>query len=232
MLNSSFGIRRAAKIARKLTVSLSLFLVAACNSAAPEPKTNAQVINTPEKNARGVNSPELESDDLGQAASRLVELFDDKNCKGFVNAFPNNIDMFVQLYGYDDKKGEHVLHSKLDEHISYFFSCPDISDLEKLHKAIRVGIGGKWDADAVDAFQDSTFELVKRQPDEAKKILDEMPDNKASSFWYFLFDGPHPGDRENLKKVDLLAKLMGKKSTQARLLSEQYKKLTVEWNEH
>lgn len=133
------------------------------------------------------------------------------------------------MYGFDDENGSHFLYSET-EHITYFFSCSEVSDRKKLNKSIEIGIEGRWEADAISMFQDSTFKLVKNQTNEAKDILDNLPDEKASSFWYFLFDGPHPNNEK--ESVDLLINLLGKDSKQSKLLLKQFKKLQVDWENH
>jgi hypothetical protein len=72
--------------------------------------------------------------------------------------------------------------------------------------------------------------LVKDHPNEAKEILDNLPDDKAASFWYFLFDGPHPDNEQSA--VDMVIDSLGSDSKQSKLLSEQYKKLQIDWKFH
>ena len=201
---------------------MSLFLCFnfSCNEA--QVKTNS--------NVSMVKSPEIQNNKLKDKAAKLNELYDKKDCKEFVNAFPNNYQEFNELYGYEDEKGGNILYSKT-EHINYFFSCSEVVGIEKLNKIIEVGIDGKWDADNIGEFQDSTYAVVKKYPVETKKILDNLSDEKAASFWYFLFDGPHPSDKENVADFESLSKLLGEKSKQAKLLSEQFQKLLKEEKE-
>jgi hypothetical protein len=204
-------------------------MVVSCTSSELELKSNAQVVKTP--NVQVSKTPEIK-DSLEQEAIKLTELYDNKNCKEFFNVFPNTFQKFDQLYRYD-KKDVQTLFSKYPEHIPYFFDCSEVSDREKLDKVIGIGIDGKYnDAVPIGLFQDSTFDLIKDNPNEAKEILDNFPNEKAASFWYFLFDRPHPNDKENRKRVDLLSNVLGKNSKQSKLLSEQYKKLLVDWSNH
>jgi hypothetical protein len=176
-------------------------------------------------------TPEV-NDSSERAAVKLTELYDNKNCKEFFNAFPNTFEELDRLYRFDEK-GRHILYSKYAEHFSYFFDCPDVADRERVSKVIRIGIESKWDeAVPIGEFAELAFDLIKDNPNETKEILDALPDNRASSFWYFLFDRPHPGDKENVKKVDLLRDSLGRNSRQSNLLSEQHKKLVADWKEH
>lgn len=215
MLNLSSETENAIRIAISVCVYLGLFIAVSCRSPEFELKSNAQIINT----------PEVKADSLEQTAKKLTGLHDSKSCKEFIDAFPNTFQDFNQLYGYDDAEGARKLFSKCEEHISYFFNCSEVSDLEKLNKVIKVGIDGKWDADAIGMFADLSFGLLKVHPNETKEILDKLPDEKASSFWFFMFDGPHPNDKQNVEKVNVIIGLLGKESKQARLLSVQIQKL-------
>ncbi len=200
----------------KIIILTSLFLClnVSCNKAQTE--TNSSVL--------AVKSPEIQNNKFGDKAAKLNEYYDKKNCKEFVNAFPNNFEELSNLYGYEAGTEGHILFLK-PEHINYFFDCSEVADNEKLSKSIKVGIGGKWDADNIEEFQNSTYAIVKKHSDETKQILDNLPDEKSASFWYFLFDGPHPSDKENIADFELLSKLLGEKSKQAKLLSEQFQKL-------
>ena len=193
-------------------------LTISCGKYKLETKSNAQVTNTPVAQ----KSPE-------KKAQKLKELYKNKNCKKFFKEFPNTFQEFDQLYGFDDKKGERVLYSE-PKHITYFFSCAEVSDRERLEKAIRIGINGKWEADLIFMFQDSTFNLVKDHVTEAKEMLDNLPDEKASTFWYFLFDGPHPNNEKT--NVDILINLLGNDSKQSKLLLKEFQKLQVDWENH
>ncbi|MGI9056753.1 MAG: hypothetical protein ACR2F2_13240 [Pyrinomonadaceae bacterium] len=202
---------------------LSLFLIASSNSSEVERKSTAQIINT----------SDVREDSLDAKAKKLTELYDNKNCKEFFKTFPNTFQELNKEYSYDENKEVDTLFSKYPEHFSYFFNCLEVSDLEKLNKVIRIGIDGKYnDAVPIGLFQDLTFDLIKEYPNQAKEILDKLPDEKASSFWYFLFDRPHPTDKENVKKIDLLKSLLGKDGKQSKLLSEKYQKLETDWKNH
>jgi len=228
MSSLSLEIGYALKKVRNIAAYLGLLLAVSCNNVEHQPRSNLKVVTTP---AAQVNSTFRVKDGSDRAAL-LTELYNNKNCREFFNAFPNTFDEFDQLYGFDDDKGERILYSKSEEHISFLYGCAEVSDFEKLKKSIDIGINGRWEADASALVQSFAFNLIKDNPNETKAILDTLPNSKASSFWYFMFDGPHPTDQENIKKVDLLRNLLGKDSKQSKLLSEQYKKLLVDWSEH
>lgn len=220
----------------KILLSLVLFMIASCNSSQLEPKSNAQVVeptnvqvsSTPEvvvntANVQVSNVAQF-NDGLEQTVRKLTELYDNKNCKEFFSAFPNTFKELNQLYGYDDETGERRLFSK-SEHVPYFFNCSEVSDRKRLEKVIGIGINGKWDADSIGWFNELAYDLVKDHPKEAKEILDNLPDESAASFWYFLFDSPHPNDKQNVRNFELMQFTLGKDSKQSKLLAEQVQKL-------
>lgn len=230
MLNLSSETKYVLRTVGILSILLGLCLSASCNVPEFEVTNSPGAVPTP--TVLVSNMPEVK-DALAQKAARLTELYDKKDCKEFFMTFPATFKEFDQLYGFDDKKGGRILYSKYPEHFPYFFGCPEVSDRQKLDRVIRIGIGGKYnDGTPIDIFHDSTFELIKKYPDEAKKILDRLPDKKAASFWYFLFDKPDPADEENLKKVEVLRNILGRSSKQSRLLEEQYQKLLHDWGQH
>lgn len=211
-LSSKIAVAKIMKL--NFALCFCLFVVSSCGGNIElEHKSSAQIPNAP-----------VAQNNLERTAAKLTELHAAKNCREFVNAFPDNFQDFNLLYGYDDEKGARLLYSK-PEHINYFFDCTEVSDLEKLKKSIEIGVNGKWDADLIGMFQDSTFILVKNHSKEAKEILDNLPDEKAASFWYFLFDSPHPNDKQNVRNFELMKFTLGKDSKQSRLLAEQFQKL-------
>jgi hypothetical protein len=191
-----------------------LLLFASCKSAIFERESNAQVAQTP--TIQNLNE---------QAVSKLDGSFDRKDCKEFIGVFPETFDEFNRVYGFDDEKGAGRLYLKYEEHISFFFECPEVTDSEKLKKVIKIGINGKWDADAVGMFQNRAFKIIEHNPNETEDLLDNLPDDLASSFWFFLFDGPHPNDKTNVANYESLQALLGKNSKQSKLLAHQFQKL-------
>lgn len=219
MLNLSPEFKYTLKIVSNVVLFSFLFLTVSCNVPKLETKSNAQTVNTP-----------AIQNSIEKKAQKLKELYENKDCKEFFKEFPNTFQEFNQLYGFVDDEGERILYSKYEEHIPYLYNCSQISDIEKLKRSVKIGINGKWEADATSMLQNSTFNLVKNHPNESKEMLDKLSDEKASSFWYFLFDGPHPNNEK--EDVDLLVNLLGKDSKQSKLLLQQFQKLKVDWENH
>jgi hypothetical protein len=175
------------------------------------------------KNPRKINNEKIKQTEVLDKKEIVVRNSDD--CINLVNNFPSNFEKFNRIYGYDDIKGEGDLYSKYEEHINDFFSCSEVSNYIKLQRAINVGINGKWDADAIGLFQHKLVDLIKSNPQETLKGLNNITKEEASSFWHFLFDGPHPDDKQNINDVNILIELFGKDNTQTLLLKQEYEKL-------
>ena len=218
MSNLLFVIRFRGNVMATILLLLCLTIGLACET--PKSEGNGRIVAAPV----GEQSPD-------DAATKLDKFYMSKDCKGFVGAFPETFQAFDQLYGYNDQTGERPLYSKYAQHVPYFFSCDGVSDVDRLNKAIKLGVGGKWDADAVGMLQDSTYSLVTKHPKEAEDILDGLPDDTASSFWYFLMDAPHPSDPQRLDQFQKLSALLGKQTKQSKLLIAQHQKLLTEGKE-
>lgn len=151
-------------------------------------------------------------------------------CEVIVNTFPTTFTTFKNLYGFDDVKGKGILYDKYEENIDTFFSCQNISTQVKLHKAIKICIDGMWDADAVSLFQYNTLELIKTNPKEAETILNNLSKNEYSSVWHFLFDGPHPNNKENIKNVEYFSQIFGENNKQTKTLKKEFEKLKADYS--
>ena len=202
----------------KTIIFFGIALFIACGNTSLDRPSNAQA--TP----RLVQTP-VERDKGDDLVVRLSDLYDAKNCVGFFNAFPSTFSEFEQLYGFSDQLGEQPLYRKYEGHLQYFLHCPEISSRARLEKLIGIGVGGRWDADATAMIQDASYDLIKESPTEACEILNGLPDSQASSFWYFVLDGPHPKDRATIERMNVLKNALGNETKQLRLLTVQYQEL-------
>ena len=120
------------------------------------------------------------------------------DCETFFNLFPDRFATFSSIYGYDDEQGAMPLYEDAYEHVTLFFRLQSVvpkPDFAK--KAIRLGIGGKWDADAVNYLQEGLCEFVAANPEAALTALQAYSAGEISGFWHFFYDGPHPDNAEN-----------------------------------
>ncbi|HEY9533071.1 MAG TPA: hypothetical protein VIQ77_00980 [Mucilaginibacter sp.] len=106
----------------------------------------------------------------------------------FFDAFPDSFKQLNKLYA--DKDGP--LSSVAHEHIYLFNGLNNINDTLYYKKIISIGIGGHWDADAIDFFQQGLRNKILGNPELTATILKNLSTKKILSFWRFYFDGPHP----------------------------------------
>jgi hypothetical protein len=175
--------------------------------------------------------PQRSYEDGSNRAAVLISSFTDKKCKDFVEAFPSSFKDFDNLYGFDDEKGGGALYAKYPEHFPYFFSCGEVSDKQRLEKVISIGLDGRYrDGSPVDLFNGPAIDLITKNPVLAQSILDGLSDQKAISFWYFLFDFPTPKDKESQNQVESVKDRLGRNSKQAKLLDQAFNRLLREWD--
>lgn len=152
----------------------------------------------------------------------------------FFSFFPNNFNSFNLIYGYDDEKGEMPLYDFYEKHINFF--CRLISEqanAASYNKLIRLGIGGHWDADAVNLLQECIVQNINKNPSLALRELKQFNDMEIKSFWRFVYDGPHPGDIEIKKRYNsLYEKIKVSDTTIANLMKNEYEKLIKEFETH
>jgi hypothetical protein len=123
--------------------------------------------------------------------------------KQFFDLFPNSFKELNDLYGYNNGV-EAPLYNQVEKHIFELFNnLNNINDTLYYKKIVSIAIGGHWDADAVNAFQEGLRKRVLSKPDLIVYLLKEIPVKKIKSFWYFYFDGVHPSKQiaEPLLKI-------------------------------
>jgi len=219
--------RLSSRLAIALITCCSLGSAVSCGSLNYELKNISGVVREP--SIQAVSSPEL-TDQWDQRAKLLKRLYDERNCAQFVGTFPATPDEFQRLYGYDDVRGPSALFSESGRQVSYFFTCTNTSEKKRLEKVIMFGLEPRAnDFEMVWEFKDSAIPFIRNNRKLVTEILDSLPDEKAASFWYFLFDLPTPLDPARIEQAKKLENALGRNSRQAKLLREQYAKLTAEW---
>jgi len=112
----------------------------------------------------------------------------------FFDAFPASFLLFNQLYGYNGNT-YHVLYEESQKHVSLFCELRNTVTKEKYYeKLISLGLNGHWDADAVSYLQHCMEKYIEEDLPLTVSTLENYSDKEIKSFWYFLFDGPHPSE--------------------------------------
>lgn len=134
---------------------------------------------------------------LDKYAHEVMNSNDVKEKQNSVNfyfqTFPDNFETFRAVYdsrrNFEDWLPPLVKHALIDILSSLREVIPENEYFKKL---IGVGIGGFWNADNVGALSRHLRELVPENVDLSIKVLGEYDEKSVRSFWYFLYDGPHP----------------------------------------
>lgn len=116
--------------------------------------------------------------------------------KQFFEAFPSSFSLFNKIYGFEDDTdgfNPNILYDVHLSHLNLFCSLKKSVNKKAFYKKIIIlGINGHWQADAVGFLQHCTRETIKEDLPLTIEILENYSNEDIKSFWYFLFDGPHP----------------------------------------
>lgn len=122
----------------------------------------------------------------------------------FFNEFPSNYNDFKEIYGYlGSINSQGILLDSSYEHIFLFFNLEKLIEKEKfILKTILISLNGEWQSDGVSYFQLGLQETIEKNLYLYCKLTTKFKDNEIKSFWFFLFDGPHPkGIPEEFKEI-------------------------------
>ena len=97
-------------------------------------------------------------------------------------------------------------------------------------KLISVGTGGFWDSDDITELLLHIMGLVFQDTALSVKILEEKTDDEIASFWFFLYDGPHPTHPDKNKWRNELQDRISKLSPRvAKQMERAYEAVLAEW---
>lgn len=128
-----------------------------------------------------------------------------KSKKDFFYAFPSSFSSFQRIYGYEDYKGAAPLYGVAREHINLFFKTADMMDKKIFsQKLLEISRNGKWDADAVNYFQEGLRVYFFTHNKSLLELLSKNKRDDIYMFWYFFSDGPHFNKEVYNKVIELL----------------------------
>lgn len=147
-----------------------------------------------------------------------------KNERLFFDAFPNNFKDFSLLYGFEENPMQ--LYDVGFKHLTLLDNMNSIPQKDYYSKYINLAIGGTWQADNISDFQSSLYNKVYSNPSLTTSILEKYSQADIKSFWHFLFDGPHPEDKQIKESFEKLYKKINSLNKEmAETMKDEYAKL-------
>ncbi|MCY3713095.1 MAG: hypothetical protein OXH02_07385 [Gemmatimonadetes bacterium] len=152
----------------------------------------------------------------------------------YFQTFPDNFETFSAVY--DSRRNVEEWLPPLVKH-ALFDILPSLREIipenEYYEKLIGVGIGGFWNADNVGALSHHLWQLIPENITLSIRVLEEYEEKEIRSFWYFLYDGPHPEHPFNRKHYEeLYPRIRDNNPHIAEQLKQAYEQLLSENDGH
>lgn len=128
----------------------------------------------------------------------IKKAYNDKNEIEYLNQFPNKFETFNGYFGWNNLTDKpNVLYNDANKYIDYWFSLILKKEYKKYdNNIIKICQNGKWDADAIDYFQDKSIDYLVKN--DRMELLNSLSEKEAKSVLFFLFDSPHPNINNEL----------------------------------
>ncbi len=128
-----------------------------------------------------------------------------KSMNEFFYIFPHSFAEFQKLYGYNEVKGASPYYTVASEHVALLYKASlSIEKKAFSAKLFEISKNGKWDADAVNYFQEGLRNYFFKESKEIIDLLNKKSNNEIESFWYFYSDGPHFNEPIHTKTLAML----------------------------
>lgn len=111
----------------------------------------------------------------------------------FFQEFPNCFFEVQELYGNLSSPVYNESYNHLEK---LFFKLNTINDTIYFQKLVNTSIGGHWDADGINIYQNGVRRKAYHNPALLAYVLKNKPNADIRSFFYFLFDGIHTSDKK------------------------------------
>ncbi len=119
--------------------------------------------------------------------------------KAYFYAFPADFKSFEYAFGFAETDSGLVLSTLYYESMDYvnlFFNLNNIPVNQKSERMILLAVGGTWQADGVNYFQNGLRAFAKDNSQALLSLLEKESDETIYAFWRFYFDGPHVSKEE------------------------------------
>ena len=150
----------------------------------------------------------------------------------FFCAFPSSFSEMNELYGFSDEEGPKILYDGGGKQIELFKRLGSVPPEEYYQKYVDISIGGVWEADNIQG----AFGFGERLTSDTKNAclyLSMRSNEEIVSLFHFLFDGPHPDDKDALAEFETLHKIVAAESERlGKLMESAYAMLLAESDGH
>lgn len=121
-------------------------------------------------------------------AARTLHRMPETSARAFLAALPDTFDCYEAVFGYPDGP----LYGTPDM-FHVFSKLATAAPRDRyVRKVIRLAVGGRWDADQINALQDAVRTVLEAQPQSFARQVGALTAEDERSVWRFLFGGPHP----------------------------------------
>ncbi len=165
----------------------------------------------------------------------------DKWERKFFCAFPSSYAVMDSIFGFNEKPAP-LYHSKIprkvksyvnsDSHIGFFSQLTSIPANIYYNKYVNICIDGYWQADKIRAGFGFGLHLFYN-PKPSCIALAKKSDSEIKSVFRFIFDGPHPGNKQNRHFYKILLPVVKAENERlSKLLTVAFNKLMKESNQY
>ena len=154
----------------------------------------------------------------------------------YFQVFPSDFSTFQQVFGYlRDGRGRFLAKPPVNHTLVGILPKlkTTIPTKEYYDKMLSVGVGGDWDADEVSYLQHHLREIVAENVPLSVEVLRKHKAMEIISFWYYLYDGPHPDHPINREHYNNLHHSINDLDPRiAELLKQAYEQLLSKYDDH
>ncbi|MEM1269827.1 MAG: hypothetical protein AAGI08_07245 [Bacteroidota bacterium] len=109
----------------------------------------------------------------------------------YVERFPGDFETFALIFDFDYRPN---LSLEYVQHLEFFFGLHVVPQDTMISRLLRLGVGGRWDADAISMLQQEIDQAMEIHSGKTLEVLAGFSDEDLASLFRFYFDGPHPPD--------------------------------------
>lgn len=138
------------------------------------------------------------SKEMLDAYSESYSELADSVSKQLLDALPDKYNEFVRIWGYTSDSDGFLYNDVYI--IDFLYQNPYVNQDILYEKMIKIGSSfeGEWQTDQVSFLKSRLSKITKRQPKYVFDRLQVLTPLQNTSFWRFLFGGPHPSNYKDL----------------------------------